>query len=253
MAEYPVSVQYPSNVTYPSVGTEPNQVSGLQGWWKASTGITKDGSDAVSVWSDQSGNGRHWIQPTGSKQPLWVSSGIGGLSSIQFDGASDYLICNDIISTMVSPSEFTFFAIIQPTGNSSTSVNGTYDNPQIFGDTGGYNGVGIHRNGSNAYAVVNWADSIGSTSTGITVGQAILVKARHQGGNVYVQKTADPEASAAAGNYTNLTMGVMMGTDYTQVNKFFGGLISEVAIYNVALSSSDIAGITSYLRTKYAV
>ncbi len=39
-------------------------------------GVTKDGSDRISIVSDLSGNSRHLLQATGAKQPLWLAGGI---------------------------------------------------------------------------------------------------------------------------------------------------------------------------------
>jgi hypothetical protein len=59
--------------------------AGLMGWWKADVGVTKDGSNKVSAWADQSGNGRNFTQPTTGNQPLWQASIKNALPGIQFN------------------------------------------------------------------------------------------------------------------------------------------------------------------------
>ncbi len=67
----------------------PASISGLQAWFRSDLGITKDGSDLVATWADQSGNGRDLTEAT--NKPLWVSSLINGYPAIRFDGTNDKL------------------------------------------------------------------------------------------------------------------------------------------------------------------
>ena len=55
------------------------------------TKITRDESDLVSLWEDKSENGNNASQGTGSAQPTYVAGSLNGLSSLDFDGSSDYM------------------------------------------------------------------------------------------------------------------------------------------------------------------
>ena len=57
------------------------------GWYDSSdiATITKNESDAVSVWSDKSGNEHHLLQEDETKQPIWSADGI------TFDGINDFM------------------------------------------------------------------------------------------------------------------------------------------------------------------
>jgi hypothetical protein len=66
---------------YPSVLDDGHTV----GFYISSTGVTKDGSDYVSLWADQSLAGNDLVNSTGGEQPLWSSNGI------TFDGTNDIL------------------------------------------------------------------------------------------------------------------------------------------------------------------
>jgi hypothetical protein len=61
-------------------------LANLAAWYSKGTGITSAGG-AVSAWADQSGNARHLVQATGSKQPALQGDG-----TILFDGADDFLL-----------------------------------------------------------------------------------------------------------------------------------------------------------------
>lgn len=57
-------------------------------WFMFNTGITS-ATSLVSQWNDQSGNGRHLKQATGTNQPTVQADG-----SILFDGVDNYLKCD---------------------------------------------------------------------------------------------------------------------------------------------------------------
>jgi hypothetical protein len=62
--------------------------AGLIAWYKADVGVTKDGSNKVSQWDDQSGNGHHLTQPTALNKPTWQASVLNGLPGIQFPAST---------------------------------------------------------------------------------------------------------------------------------------------------------------------
>src|SRR5574340_953603 len=70
----------------------PHQIiASVAQWFDAAdaTTITLNGT-TVSQWEDKSGNSRHASQATAAAQPTLVSSDLGGLDVISFDG-SDWL------------------------------------------------------------------------------------------------------------------------------------------------------------------
>ena len=66
----------------------PARLSNLAAWFRADLGVT---GSSVSAWADQSGNGRHLAQGTGSAQPTYSASdaAYGGRPVLTFDGG-DY-------------------------------------------------------------------------------------------------------------------------------------------------------------------
>lgn len=64
-------------------------VDGLYAWWRADDAGSSDG-DAVSSWSDRSGNGYTLSQGTGAKQPTYKTNILDGEPVVRFDGG-DYL------------------------------------------------------------------------------------------------------------------------------------------------------------------
>ena len=58
-------------------------------WFRADRGVTKDGSDLVATWADQSVNGYDLTEAT--NKPLWVTGLINNKPGIRFDGTNDKL------------------------------------------------------------------------------------------------------------------------------------------------------------------
>lgn len=65
----------------------PPDLSGCALWLRSDLGITKDASDFVSTWADQSGAARDATQagPT-DVQPKWVANVLNGFPTLRFDG-----------------------------------------------------------------------------------------------------------------------------------------------------------------------
>ncbi len=83
-----VATLYGPGITVPySVTTEtiPEPPSGSAFWMKPDTGLPASVSDPVSTWVDQSGNGRDFVQASGTLQPLRAALGILP------DGSNDYM------------------------------------------------------------------------------------------------------------------------------------------------------------------
>jgi hypothetical protein len=79
-------------------------LTNLLAWYKADAGVTKDGSDFVSAWADQSGNGYTLTQATGAKQPKWLASQRGSMPAIDFDGSDD-ILANGALGALLAGSD----------------------------------------------------------------------------------------------------------------------------------------------------
>lgn len=85
--------------------------------------------DYVSLWMDQSGNGRHFAQTTASKRPTLSSTGINSKPSVLFDGVDDYL---NTASTSLSGA-FTLFMVFKLTGTAGNVMNHGTDTGTVDG------------------------------------------------------------------------------------------------------------------------
>lgn len=71
---------------------DPTGPGSVYAWYKADTGLTKNGSGYVSQWADNTGNGMHLVQATGTKQPQWRSGQLATYGTLIFDGVDDNMV-----------------------------------------------------------------------------------------------------------------------------------------------------------------
>lgn len=103
---------------------KPTDVAGCKLWLKADAGITKDGSDYVSAWADQSGNGNDASQGTGTNQPLWVDTQLNGKPVIRFDGINDYL--KSVLNASITQPMTVFIIYTEQVGTLQMQLSSNY-------------------------------------------------------------------------------------------------------------------------------
>ena len=204
-------------------------ISGLQAWYKFDTNITLNGSN-VSEWGDSSGNGNDLTQTTASDQPAYNSG------DIDFDGSSDYMALDSALDL----TSFTIFAVIDLDDTTLETLfgNGT-DGTDFFRLNGSawtirtegssfQNNIGTTA-GTNKYLLTLYTD-VGATST-----------------TYYLEADGTAENNASIDNKTFTVGDVGRNSANAQ---FFNGKISEVAIFNAALSTADRETVEQDIMTR---
>jgi hypothetical protein len=69
----------------------PAAVAGLALWVRADAGVEPDASGRVGAWRDQSGKANDLTQSASGQQPMLVADAQNGLPALHFDGQSDFL------------------------------------------------------------------------------------------------------------------------------------------------------------------
>lgn len=92
----------------------PGSLPGLSLWLDAQEGITLESGD-VSVWADQSGNGRDATQVTPGNRAEFVSNGLNGLPTVRFDGVLSHIM--DVDLSFLANSDMTIYAVLQRGSN----------------------------------------------------------------------------------------------------------------------------------------
>lgn len=84
----------------------------------------RDGSNFVSQWNDKSGASRHMVQATQANKPLFLSTGLGGLGALQFDGSDDFMTFSDQTLAYISGKSFTIIYVASKPANNNTWIFG---------------------------------------------------------------------------------------------------------------------------------
>jgi hypothetical protein len=216
----------------------PTDIAGCQLWLKADAGITKDGSNYVSAWLDQSGNNNHAVQATGSAQPLWVDNQLNGKPSLCF-------IYDGMTFPDIAVDSFSAFFIIK-------RVNGGF----LMGNAGPTlpsSACGIaHAYGNKSDYIVNVVNYAQIYQAAQIVSDYFLfnpINNHLTGTKWYYDSLLFSSDVNYAGNYIFNTLGYR-GYEGLSLTIYY---VTEVILYDSTISDSDRQLVETYLNTKYAL
>jgi hypothetical protein len=211
--------------------------AGLHLWLRADAGVFAPGGIQVSQWLDQSGNGRNASMATPARRPQLVPGVLHGLPVIRFSGAQSMSL-----DTPATPQTFTIFAVGKNTMPSESfsmilGPGGSSPNNQLRWE-----------NGSQALFVGagNNLPTITSSVGNTRVYHAL--SARYDGAAMTVYRDGNATSSHA---FTTTDVWTLASVGSWYSSYFLVGDLAEVIIYDRALSESEYASMSSYLRDKY--
>ncbi len=215
------------------------------------------GSD-VSQWLDKTANANNAVQATGSLQPLYVASGIGGKASVQFydDSTAKYLAALDAASF-----DFTLFTILSVIRRvSDLGATETIAGKYSWASPANQREFRIAANGSNERFFV--PNSInGSTDTAqfagvdtLAVGSDYIVQAWFNGTNINsrIANTNVTAGGATGGAIFQGTSPFFVGSR-DGGNEPFAGYIGEIRFWTAQLSANELASNIQQLATKWGI
>ena len=225
------------------VSNYPSDFEDLIIWLRADSGVTFDiPTSRISLWDDKSGQGNNVAQSIVADQPLrYGYGGINDKAYIGFDSPSD-----TFISSANSPirSDFTIFEVSKIDSIVSKVLN--------YERAGTSINLGLNTLGEYFVTI---SDGLATLSTKITQN---LVGSNHIAVVRKDLKRADlkyyDSSNSLSNSITNL--GFNDSTTFDQ-NPFnigdYNSDVSEVIVYNRALSDSEIDNIKGYLNLKYKI
>jgi hypothetical protein len=225
--------------------TDPDTLTDLYRWFKSDTGITKDGSDKVSAWADQSGlGGGDATQATGANQPLWVASVLDGYPAIRFTAASSHRL-NFTLSGIAGSA----YTIILVTGRRT----GSSPNYCFGAVTTGTSNASLHLGWASGSA---WGFRHFGNDIDVTVENYVANRFHIMSHVLHTSIGRKVEAFDGTPNNTTsstTTLGSIPGGGSLghATGTFWEGDIVEVIVYTRALSFTERTGVRAYLNAKY--
>ena len=230
-------------------GDFPKTLSGLTLWYAAHRITGLNDGDAVTTWSDLSGNGYDVTQGTAANRPLYKTNIFNGLPALLFDGSNDSLE-NTTVNPFTAGAARTVFVVAKQ-----------------LSDTGGIfvcfrrtATVWCYHNALNSGTYIVFTDGVNSSSNTRTYGTRPL----QDGPGVYTIRAPGGGGThkvRANGNNLTLTAGSTPASESGSTgffvgrregsNGFMNGYIAEILGYNSELSDADCLKVERYLAAKY--
>lgn len=219
------------------------------------SGQATDGQ-SVRHWDDESDATTYSFAHSNSgASPTFDADGFNGVGCLLFDGSDDklYFSTDDYgswpaISTLISASAWTLFASFVMTGDGGSTDPSYVSNDRIIGD-GLYWGVYLSTVGgqSKCSAFQYTAGGAKYATVNISQNTEYVVCAKYDGTDLTIDiNNGALTATTTAGNISDVTNIAMMGA-----GTFLTGKIGEIAIYNTALSGTNLSDTWSYMTSKW--
>ncbi len=214
-----------------------------------------DDGDQITDWIDEI-DSEQSATASGSARPTFVSSGIGGVPSVRFDGVDDHLSLGSGFEDFTAG--LSMYVVASPSalqpgfkmvtlgngagqqniglGRANTTPGVQYFTTAASGAWGWYNtAAGLAAGDPAVYSVVQPGGAANSSVTATTSRNGAALGS----GTVYV-----PPVTTRSVNY--------IGKSYWSEG-WFQGDIAEILIYDRELTPAEQATVTDYLLTKYSV
>lgn len=205
----------------------------LQLWLRADSLALNDG-DAVSTWTDESGNGNN-ATGSGSTRPLYKTNIVNGRPVVRGDGVDDYL-------TLAS--------------NLTIGINTTWF---IVGNriSGGSYRVLIAAQKLGMYSSNDTSNWIGFAGADMSSGQSLSTTFKLL--EMVCRTATDTDLRTNGANLVNRNGSSFAARTSTRLFadpsgvQFHNGDIAEILVYKKELYDTDLALVRSYLNSKYAL
>ena len=224
-------------------------ISGERFRYRADLGITKDGSDLVSEWQDQSGNDDH-LTDVNDKPPLWVDAQVNGHPVVRFDGAG-----------YTSPTGQVLQVIDVPAGGNETHLFMVVNQVSwtLYDEILGWGYPGYNSNFVQRGSTPQLAGRGGLPNDFITppsLGTFFLAYTHYDGTTAsYIALNDGSPVSGSStppfgtGVYTQFTLGGARALNYNSNIE-----LAEVVVYDgVKVIDDDLTALKDYFNTRYAL
>lgn len=222
--------------------------SGMSLWLKSDSGITKDASNGVAAWADQSGlaTPNNVAQSNSGIRPIVVDGVANGKPVVRFNSQNQILQSSGLVQS--GTGSFTCFAAV--TFNSVPANANQY----VFWNGDASSGYGMWINtfqklrtgwGGGSYATIT-SSSAALTSQLYVIGSRFTAGTNHQ---VWINGNL---TGTGARTTSNFGAGVFsVGNNSNSSTSGMTGDVAEILIYSRALSDAEVTSVGNYLSSKW--
>lgn len=241
------SIQAKAGILLPGGSPDPT-FSGLNVWYDAGSIGVEDGNP-IDSWQSSAATPNTATALVSSRRPTLVTSGLGGLPAVAFDGLDDQLRMATSYFTGWPPLELTIFAVLQ-TEDTSAHVIGTGSDGAGYLHSYGY-GLVIDESPALKANFTSNGVYLQATTTDLSNGGLVTSIASDAESAISINGLLENTDSVNNLNpyylYTHATLGA---SGSSNAQDPFAGSISEILIYG-SLTSTEIDQVNDYLMGKY--
>jgi concanavalin A-like lectin/glucanase superfamily protein len=227
----------------------PDDLAGLEAWYKADAITGLADADPVATWIDSSGNGRDATQATEANKPTYQTAELNGLPIVRFDGTDDFLRNTAFYDFADEYTVFTVaaFASVADTTQALLEVTTGSVNTgfSVLFDANGDKWIVQDSTGGVAVSIAGGNDGIFRQRTGIVRGSASESQFYRNGTSIGTATYTSPNANLI----DVIDIGRLAGLESWS----FNGDIAEIIMYSRALSDTERQQVEDYLMDKYAL
>lgn len=223
----------------------PSRISGLQLWLKADSIAGLNDGDALTTWVDQSGVGNNVTQATTANKPLYKTNIVNSLPVVRFDGSNDFM---SVATPVITGGAYSMFIVFKST------ITAARINPFYVGSNSGVDGYGFEIDIGGLRNIIHRGIAFlvgGSATTNFEIWAAIRTTTGPLAA-LYINGTDDSVTNGTSAIVTPTAITVVGAIDNLATNPLPGD-ISEIIVYDSALSDANRDSIETYLGTKYNI
>jgi hypothetical protein len=206
--------------------------------YRADLGVTKDGSNNVATWADQSGNGHDLTE--GTNKPTWVANQINGLPILRFNGTNQKLSNTNASFDLAQPIHYFFVW-----------------NPGSFGTASKYllssNSTATHfvdGDGATSQKLQMYGGGVGPKIT-VPAGTPILLEMLFNNASSFAKiNGAGTQTGTTSTN--GLTDGIFIGSAWDS-SSFMPMDIAEIVICSAEITGSELTALKAYFTAAYGL
>jgi hypothetical protein len=264
------AVQYPGVFTgsgFPNIWGPYFLGANLVGWWSGDQGLTANGSNQITAWTDLSGAGNTLGNATPANsliENVASLNGLPGLAPPTTNPTQEYSVVSTAAITSLGfnlATPYTLSAVIrrQPTGGVQRTNELILSNNTTTAFAGWQLGTGsTYANTLSLRVTAATGMFLVHGSTALTSGTAYSLIVTYDGSGsaaglqFYVNGVAETMTvitNTAVGSVTNGPLVVGSGANNSFQN---ADTIYEVPIFNVKLTAAQITSLNAYFRSKWA-